>query len=79
MEGNSDQLSDSTPPPELTKREREVLVLLAQGSRNKSIAKTLGISVRTAEVYRAHIMDKLNLHSMSDLMIYAVRNQIVVP
>jgi len=79
MKGNSNQLPDPTPPPKLTKREREVLLLLAQGSRNKSIAKTLGISVRTAEVYRAHIMDKLNLHSMSDLMLYAVRNHIIVP
>jgi DNA-binding NarL/FixJ family response regulator len=79
MKGNTDLLPDSAPPPKLTKREREVLVLLAQGSRNKSIAKTLCISVRTAEVYRAHIMDKLNLRSMSDLMLYAVRNQIIVP
>jgi DNA-binding NarL/FixJ family response regulator len=64
---------------ELTKREREVLRLLAQGYRNKLIATTLGISIRTAEVYRASIMHKLNFHSMSDLMMYAVRNNIVTP
>ncbi len=65
--------------PELTRREREVLRLLAQGNPNKLVASALGISVRTAEVHRLRIMRKLNFHSMSDLMMYAVRNNIVTP
>ena len=65
--------------PELTRREREVLLLLARGYPNKLVASTLGVSIRTAEVYRYSIMHKLKFHSISDLMMYAVRNNIVTP
>jgi DNA-binding NarL/FixJ family response regulator len=61
----------------LTPREREVLQLLAEGKSNKEVAGLLGISVNTAEAHRANIMTKLDLHSISELVLYAVRNKIV--
>lgn len=61
----------------LTPREREVLQLLAEGKSNKEIATVLGISVKTAETHRANIMLKLNIHSIADLVRYAVRNNII--
>ena len=63
----------------LTTREREVLHLLAEGRSNKEIATTLGITTNTAETHRARIMAKLDLHSMSALVRYAIRNRIIEP
>jgi DNA-binding NarL/FixJ family response regulator len=63
----------------LTRREREVLQLLAEGQANKDIASTLGISPKTAETHRARIMAKLELHSISELVRYAIRNHIIEP
>ena len=63
----------------LTSREREVLQLLAEGRANKEIATALGISTKTAETHRARIMAKLELHSMSDLVRYAIRNHVIQP
>ena len=63
----------------LTHREREVVQLLAEGRSNKEVADTLGVSVRTAETHRTHIMRKLSCHSLSDLVRYAVRNSIITP
>jgi DNA-binding NarL/FixJ family response regulator len=60
----------------LTGREREVIQLLAEGKSSKEVAATLKISVKTAETHRANIMRKLNLHSVSDLVRYAIRNNI---
>jgi DNA-binding NarL/FixJ family response regulator len=60
----------------LTGREREVIQLLAEGKSSKEVAATLKISVKTAETHRANIMRKLNLHSVSDLVRYAIRNTI---
>jgi DNA-binding NarL/FixJ family response regulator len=61
----------------LTQREREVLQLIAEGKSNKEVATTLGISAYTAETHRRNIMQKLNLHSVGELIRYAVRNQLV--
>jgi DNA-binding NarL/FixJ family response regulator len=61
----------------LTPREREVLQLLAEAKSNKEIGTALGITTKTAETHRAHIMTKLNLHSMSELVRYAIRNRII--
>jgi DNA-binding NarL/FixJ family response regulator len=61
----------------LTPREREVLQLLAEGKSNKEIAGFLGISVKTAETHRANIMLKLDFHSITELVRYAVRNKII--
>jgi DNA-binding NarL/FixJ family response regulator len=61
----------------LTPREREVVQLLAEGSSTKEVAVALGLSVKTAETHRSNIMRKLQLHSVSSLVLYAVRNNIV--
>jgi DNA-binding NarL/FixJ family response regulator len=61
----------------ITPREREILQLLAEGKSNKEIATLLGISVNTAEAHRANIMVKLDLHSLPELVLYAIRNRII--
>jgi DNA-binding NarL/FixJ family response regulator len=61
----------------LTPREREILQLLAEGKSNKEVAGLLGISVKTAETHRANIMLKLDFHSITELVRYAVRNKII--
>ncbi|HZU24186.1 MAG TPA: response regulator transcription factor [Bryobacteraceae bacterium] len=63
----------------LTAREREIVQLLAEGKSNKEVATALNISVKTAETHRTNIMNKLDLHSISELVRYAVRNNIVEP
>jgi DNA-binding NarL/FixJ family response regulator len=69
---------DSTPRIKaLTRREREVLQLLAEGKSNKEIGAALGVSVKTAETHRARLMAKLGVHSIAELVRYAVRNQII--
>ncbi len=65
------------PSDRLTPREREIVQLLAEGKSNKEVAECLNISVKTVEVHRAHIMHKLNLASLSDLVHFAIRNKIV--
>ena len=69
----------SAPPARgrLTPREREIVQLLAEGKSTKEVAVALGLSVKTAETHRSNIMRKLELHSVSDLVLYAVRNNIV--
>jgi DNA-binding NarL/FixJ family response regulator len=61
----------------LTPREREIVQLLSEGKSSKEVAAILGISVKTSETHRANIMRKLEMHSVSQLVRYAVRNQIV--
>ena len=61
----------------LTSREREVVQLLAEGKSTKEVACVLNLSVKTAETHRSNIMRKLELHSVSALVLYAVRNNIV--
>jgi DNA-binding NarL/FixJ family response regulator len=61
----------------LTSREREIVQLLSEGKSSKEVASSLGISVKTAETHRANIMRKLEIHSVSELVRYAVRNQII--
>jgi DNA-binding NarL/FixJ family response regulator len=63
----------------LSPREREVLPLLAEGRSNKEIAAFLGIATKTAETHRARIMAKLEVHSMSELVRYAIRNRFIQP
>jgi DNA-binding NarL/FixJ family response regulator len=57
----------------LTAREREVLQLLSEGRKTKEIADILKVSVKTAESYRQHIMEKLNIHSIAELTKFAIR------
>jgi DNA-binding NarL/FixJ family response regulator len=66
------------PKGRLTAREREIAQLLAEGRTNKEVAGVLGISAKTVETHRANIMLKLNLHSITDLVHYAIRNKMVV-
>jgi DNA-binding NarL/FixJ family response regulator len=61
----------------LTPREREIVQLLAEGASSKKVAATLGISVKTAETHRTNIMRKLNLRSVAELVLYAVKNHII--
>jgi two-component system response regulator NreC len=63
----------------LAPREREVLRLVADGKTSKEIASVLGLSVKSAEKYRARIMDKLDIHTTADLVRYAIRQRLVEP
>jgi len=61
----------------LTSREREVLQMLAEGQTNKEIAVTLNLSVYTVDAHRGRIMEKLNVHSINELVRFAVRNGLI--
>jgi DNA-binding NarL/FixJ family response regulator len=61
----------------LSSREREVLQMLAEGKTNKEIAVTLNLSVYTVDAHRGRIMEKLNVHSINELVRFAVRNGLV--
>ena len=63
----------------LTPREREVVQLLGEGKSTKEVASTLRISLKTAATHRTNILRKLELHSIADLVRYAIRNGIVQP
>ena len=69
--------TNKPPAPRLTSREREIVQLLAEGKSTKEIAITLGLSVKTAETHRSNLMRKLGLHSVGEVVLYAVRNHIV--
>jgi DNA-binding NarL/FixJ family response regulator len=79
LEGYLHPGPESEPPMRsvLTPREREVIQLLAEGKTTKEVATTLNLSVKTAETHRTNLMRKLDLHSVVDLTLYAVRNGIV--
>lgn len=61
----------------LTDREREVLHLLAEGRSNKEVATVLDVGVSTVETHRANLMQKLNLHSTAEIVLYAVRKGLI--
>jgi two-component system response regulator NreC len=61
----------------LTDREKEVFQLLAEGKSNKEVATALNLSTATVETHRTHIMQKLDLHSVADIVLYAVRKKII--
>jgi DNA-binding NarL/FixJ family response regulator len=65
--------------PVLTPREREIVQLVAEGKSTKEVADKLKISPKTADTHRTNIMRKLNLHSVSELVRYAIRNKLVEP
>jgi DNA-binding NarL/FixJ family response regulator len=70
---------DSGPRYRLTARQREILQLLAEGKSSKQVALALGVSVKTVDTHRTNIMRRLNCHCVTDLVRYAICNQIVVP
>ena len=61
----------------LTPRQREIVQLLAEGKSSKEVAAVLNLSVKTAETHRANIMRKLDCHSVSEVVRYAIRNNII--
>ncbi len=61
----------------LTNREREIVRLVAEGKSTREISALLGVSAKTAETHRSNIMRKLKLHSVSELILYALRNGIL--
>jgi DNA-binding NarL/FixJ family response regulator len=63
--------------PQLSPREREVLQLLAESKTSREVGVILNISAKTAETHRSNLMSKLRLHSIAELVLYAVRNEIV--
>jgi len=63
--------------PTLTAREREITQLLAEGRSSKEAASALNLSTKTVETHRSNIMRKLNLHSIRDLVVYAIQNKII--
>jgi DNA-binding NarL/FixJ family response regulator len=77
LKGGTPGVAVSSGRNRLTPREREIVQLLAEGKSTKEVAVALGLSVKTAETHRSNIMRKLQLHSVSDLVLYAVRNNIV--
>lgn len=64
---------------DVTSREREIIQLLAEGNSNKEIAQMLNLSMKTVETHRSNIMHKLGFKSITDLVLYAVRNHIIEP
>lgn len=78
LNGYLNRRTDERPVKDrLTAREREVVQLLAEGKTSKEVAVALNLSVKTAETHRTNVMRKLDLHSVADLVRYAVRNNIV--
>ena len=74
IEGPVRSEMDTGPTCQISPREREILQLLAEGNANKEVAAILNISPKTVETHRAHIMTKLNLNSIADLVRYAIRS-----
>lgn len=67
------------PTDPLTNRERQVLQLVAESNSTKKIAEILGLSIKTADSHRTHIMQKLNIHETAGLVRYAIRNGVIRP
>jgi len=76
----SSLVSGSEAEPEaLSEREREVLMLIAQGNTTRMIAQELGLSTKTIESHRSRIMHKLHVHRAAELIRYAIRRQLITP
>jgi DNA-binding CsgD family transcriptional regulator len=63
----------------LTQRERQILQLIADGCSSKEVADRLQISVKTVDTHRSNLMRKLNFHSVSELVRYAIRIKLIEP
>jgi DNA-binding NarL/FixJ family response regulator len=75
--GRDDDDDNGVDALRLTARQREIVQLLAEGKSSKEVATTLEISIKTAETHRANIMRRLDCHSVTELVRYAVRNHII--
>ena len=76
-EAAADGTRAADPYETLTDREKQVLKLVAEGHSNKEVADVLGISVKTAMSHREHVMEKLDLHSRTELIRFAIRQGII--
>ena len=77
LKGDSRPSDSDSAGTRLTPRQREVVQLLAEGNSSKEVAVALDLSVKTADTHRANIMRKLNLHSVAEVVRYAIRNEII--
>ena len=75
----SGRVQAGRPGPELTRRQREILQLIAEGSGTRQIAAKLGVSVKTVETHRAKLMERLDIHDIAGLVRYAIRQGLVGP
>ncbi len=75
--GYESQSGETPKLPKLTPRECEVIQLLAEGKSSKEVACLLDLSTKTAETHRSNIMRKLDFHSIRDLVVYAIKNDII--
>ena len=64
-------------PNDLTKREQEVLALVASGKSNHEVADVLFISIKTVDTHKAHILEKLGLKNTAELVKYAIKNKLI--
>lgn len=76
-DSNSPRGAASGRPNQLTPRESEVLQLVARGASNKQVSASLGISVKTVEKHRQHIMEKTHLHDVAGLTRYAISTGVI--
>ncbi|WP_167645462.1 LuxR C-terminal-related transcriptional regulator [Mameliella alba] len=72
-------LEEAPEVPDLSERERQVLNLVVAGRSNKEIAQILGISVKTVDRHRTNLMQKLDVHSVAQLIAYALREGLIAP
>jgi DNA-binding NarL/FixJ family response regulator len=79
LKGDSRPSDSESAGIRLTPRQREIVQLLAEGKSSKEVAVALDLSVKTAETHRANIMRKLDCHSVSEVVRYAIRNKIIEP
>jgi DNA-binding NarL/FixJ family response regulator len=77
LEHSGDEEGGRSDAGPLTAREREVIQLIAEGKSSKEIATVLGLSEKTVETHRSNLMRKLDIHSVSEIVRYAIRNQII--
>jgi len=76
LKGGKHLVGEKASPHELTPRERQIVQLVAEGKSNKEIVSILGISLHTVVTHRSNIMHKLEVHSVSELVRYAIRNNL---
>jgi len=76
---NSSQTAEGSPYEQLTPRQREIVQLIAEGKTTKEIAQMLQLSVKTVEMHRAQLMERLDIHDIAGLVRYAIRVGLVRP
>ncbi len=77
--GTETKESEQRQAERLTPRQREILQLIAQGQTTKEMARTLNLSVKTVEMHRSQLMDRLGIHDVAGLVRYAIRTGMISP